>query len=938
MCGKIRVRSQSVQLPKLNDIEKISIDSNIKVTKKDNLFIDETKKNTPNKALFENRGRSNTSIHASSNDLDFINDSIDDSENIINKKHSLTEILESSPEELAGEGLLNTKKSEITEDGFVVINGNEIKETKDELKKILINSIKELSKSDDINDRNNISLNSIFDICQSLDKIANLDGNIKNFNLVSNKSIDSFISSVSLLSQDTSDYNSIDNTKLLQELNNTKQEIISVFKNRDEYKTQFNVQIKELKLDKSTENMLNSLYDSFYKQYDILNEQIESKIGQLNNTNLPTTKREIGQFKALWNKTAIDTSLKLSNDLMKLNFDSYNKAGNIIQDDRPLINTMKLGNRLNHLKENVSNSFKNMGIILSQRQQEIKNEFLNDENNNKILSKKEIKDLMGDKKAGFFAKSGAKSKTIKELKNGNLRISSKNFQDRELLEVTLKQSIKNAEKTLESELKILRKELESSGIGKHKYDPNVKGEKYNKKEIDKLINAIREEMLNVLNESKPKQILQEQYTQNLNKKEWNIIEKNVKYTKSNGQTINIQSKMTPASKVFQNSNTDIKYEGIGGVSCFDRGREDHAVNLWTSELKTQDGKDLFKGLRHGINSAFTIKDKIEREKANDTRSQEIVLSALLSNKELLNKAMNRKPDEEELVLNLPSISLVTPTMFRGGTSKIWAAYDKEHDEAMMLKQQADSWNRIKNTIMSFNIDGKDVQIKVNPIQFNFGVNAGAVGALSKVIGGWSESDKYNEKAMQELLGYKSGEKINRAINGGIVFEYESNLVKEINRNSHQPKVKSELEKKRKQITEIAEQIKQIWNSESYKSDNHDAYKMPVRLLALSYLTGNIPAYNCKSGKDRTSQLDVEVKNFLTQLELDNTLQGFGLEKDDRFKKNFSNFVVDAGNFEVQKANVGAGGFKLSGVDSLKERIGGKENQRIQQGLGKYNKA
>ncbi len=42
----------------------------------------------------------------------------------------------------------------------------------------------------------------------------------------------------------------------------------------------------------------------------------------------------------------------------------------------------------------------------------------------------------------------------------------------------------------------------------------------------------------------------------------------------------------------------------------------------------------------------------------------------------------------------------------------------------------------------------------------------------------------------------------------------------------------------------------------------DPYKLASRLQELAYRIGAVPAFNCKSGKDRTGQCDVEVKSAI----------------------------------------------------------------------------
>jgi len=46
---------------------------------------------------------------------------------------------------------------------------------------------------------------------------------------------------------------------------------------------------------------------------------------------------------------------------------------------------------------------------------------------------------------------------------------------------------------------------------------------------------------------------------------------------------------------------------------------------------------------------------------------------------------------------------------------------------------------------------------------------------------------------------------------------------------------------------------------------NEPYKLPTRLLALSNEIGATPAFNCKSGKDRTGQLHVEIRDLYAHL-------------------------------------------------------------------------
>src|SRR5262249_19279478 len=139
-----------------------------------------------------------------------------------------------------------------------------------------------------------------------------------------------------------------------------------------------------------------------------------------------------------------------------------------------------------------------------------------------------------------------------------------------------------------------------------------------------------------------------------------------------------------------------------------------------------------------------------RRKASDNRSMDVVVAALVRNPAKLNKALAHP--EREVEINLNSMSLVTPDVFRRG----------EGDEAKMLREQMAAWERLSADPQPRKVWVKgpegDVQVKVriDVTAFNFGVNAGAVTGLNNIPGvsGWGTSNEYNSKAMDRMVGTK----------------------------------------------------------------------------------------------------------------------------------------------------------------------------------------
>ena len=116
-----------------------------------------------------------------------------------------------------------------------------------------------------------------------------------------------------------------------------------------------------------------------------------------------------------------------------------------------------------------------------------------------------------------------------------------------------------------------------------------------------------------------------------------------------------------------------------------------------------------------------------------------------------------------------------------------------------------------------------------------------------------------------------------------------------------------------------------------RSDGHDAYKLAARLAVLNHIIGKVPCFNCKSGKDRTGEMDVECKFLSVLIARGEKIPAPGAELTAEQKGLFRAIALQGGNFEVQKMNVGIAGFKSGSVESIKERLGGKAYHTFHRG-------
>ena len=100
---------------------------------------------------------------------------------------------------------------------------------------------------------------------------------------------------------------------------------------------------------------------------------------------------------------------------------------------------------------------------------------------------------------------------------------------------------------------------------------------------------------------------------------------------------------------------------------------------------------------------------------------------------------------------------------------------------------------------------------------------------------------------------------------------------------------------------------------------------------LSYLIGKVPCFNCKSGKDRTGEMDVECKFLSALIARGEPIPEPGAQLTEEQKGLFRAIALQGGNFELQKLNVGVAGFMSGSVASIAERLGGKAYHTFHRG-------
>ena len=424
------------------------------------------------------------------------------------------------------------------------------------------------------------------------------------------------------------------------------------------------------------------------------------------------------------------------------------------------------------------------------------------------------------------------------------------------------------------------------------------------KDFGKFLGAVIDQALkdacgrNPLPKDAAKKAIAKSYEQVLNARPWTPIAKTFDASQA-GQTFSLTSTITPGKHV---AGVGESYPaGVNGFMCHSAAEKNHAVNLAVSSLTVTDGpgapRTVFTGVRHGVHCAWEIPDAGQRAEANKNRATDAVKAAFTA---YLSAHPNLAPGSS-VTLPMTSVSLLTPDFARDLFSG-----DKDN-EKRMLREQTAAWNAVNNQPLQVTVNGNTYTVTPQVATFNFGVNQGGVGKLSGLFGGWGVSEPMNKAAFQTLRVRAEA------------FCHDAN----------QPVAK------RLAAQKLFNQLSDILANKAERSDGHDAYKAAARVAVLTSLMDGVPCWNCKSGKDRTGELDVECKFLATLIDRGLDIPEPGAELTSDQKTLFRTIALEGGNHEMQEYNTGIGGFKTGGVDSIPERLGGSEARAFHKGAADF---
>jgi hypothetical protein len=381
---------------------------------------------------------------------------------------------------------------------------------------------------------------------------------------------------------------------------------------------------------------------------------------------------------------------------------------------------------------------------------------------------------------------------------------------------------------------------------------------------------------------------------------WQAIHNTISLTNKMGQQERFDNRITPARE-FSAQVAATYTDGQKGVSCMSNTNATQTVNLWKTEFQAEGGGVKFSALRHGIHDAYKIKDAQQREQAASRKVDQFLRAAVDAYPDKLK--LNEK--DGSYALDLVSVSLVSPGKF-GGEGDMWAQQRGAYDQAngQSLKMTAD---------LGDGQGAREITVKPRILAFSTPVNSSALesAVLRPFIGGLDVSQQANADSITGLLGSTTPDTPIKGLAGDRLATLDRQIADLKREGNHA----TELDAHRKRIQGLVAQVRDIMNAPagselSWQRAGSEPYKLASRLTALANEVGAVPAFNCKSGKDRTGELDVQVKQLYARQRQD----GVWPQPNDTAnlvdQQNHVTLVREGGSFQLQKDNTSLPGSKV----------------------------
>ncbi|MEE3422528.1 MAG: inositol phosphate phosphatase SopB [Succinimonas sp.] len=467
-----------------------------------------------------------------------------------------------------------------------------------------------------------------------------------------------------------------------------------------------------------------------------------------------------------------------------------------------------------------------------------------------------------------------------------------------------------------------------------------------------------------------KEQIQDMLTKKLSASDkWDVFENTLHLDVADKTNKPFKFKITPLNKlpnVFVShdfNDFDVGGHPVKNYASGDR-KTPHITNLSKTEIADENGTVLFSGYRHGTTAAFGLKDDPDAmNRASIQRTTELLRTIVEDNDKYRNQIEDATNPDNAIEIKLSSVSLLTPSNYL------------DQGEKSMFETQCRAWDhfspstdnpkgifKIKVRVPDPNHPGqpgpeKEIYIKPSISTFNFPCQFQSV----RLKMGWDNSDVRNNPAFNRLVGSSlnntlhnadqildphNQDALNRFVNQ--IKNDNSDLAAFLNNNQV-----SQSEKNKAII--LALEIKMLQQGRgllSFSGKEHrqmkvDPYALPARVALLNNILGNETCFNCKSGKDRTGQLDAEVKTLAATLSevanetdvreyIRNNSDVYDILKNGSYsnkhqKKNLTKVALNSGIMEIHKMNTGVMGSKVKGYKAGIINLGGGTPNQFEDG-------
>ena len=293
------------------------------------------------------------------------------------------------------------------------------------------------------------------------------------------------------------------------------------------------------------------------------------------------------------------------------------------------------------------------------------------------------------------------------------------------------------------------------------------------------------------------------------------------------------------------------------------------------------------------------------------------------------------------VVDVLSISLLTPDGVRR---------EPDVDERSMLADQCEAWRLLtgpRDIELRDPESGRllNVRVDIQPIPVNYGVQAGRDGGPGRIVDGEGDVRAMNSAGLSKLLGDPSDPHEPGLIAPALThMEQECTTLDEMillafkdleaaralapetsgrraaiaQADSAVNNAREFAAHARRRYTlarELVEQVQQL-RTDSGQRPGRSPYAMPARLALLADLAGLHVAFNCRSGNERSGELDAEIKHLRLQMELHGHVPQVDRVRSEDELRQFGQVITRSGNFELQRLNTGYAGYRQQGAPDL----------------------